>query len=74
MVKKRRFVRDGVDEEGIEHKEGDVMRTWEVIRERGLYSYNIYKNKKYTDLFKGKMIEQTLTSHSGETPRDRVAH
>ena len=70
MVKKRRFLKDGVDGEGIGHKEGDVMRTWEVIRETALYSYNIYKNKQYTDLFKGKMIEQTLSSHSGETPRN----
>lgn len=35
--------------EGVPHSKGDKKRTWEVIRDAGLASYNITQNPTYQD-------------------------
>lgn len=59
---RRRYCRDITDEEdGLEHKKGDVVRTWEYLKQKGLHSYRISKIPKYKKIFQGKMIQQTLS-------------
>jgi hypothetical protein len=78
-IKKKCYTKAGMDDEGTEHKGGDAKRTWEVIRDDDLYTYNLAKNPRYTELFKGKMIQQTLKVRSNigavdvSTPR-RMNH
>jgi len=59
---RRRYCRDVIDEEdGLEHKKGDVVRTWEHLKQKGLHSYRISKIPKYKKIFQGRMIQQTLS-------------
>ena len=59
---RRRYCRDVIDEEdGLEHKKGDVVRTWEHLKQKGLHSYRISKSPKYKNIFQGRMIQKTLS-------------
>ena len=49
------------EEDGLEHKKGDVVRTWEHLKQKGLHSYRISKSPKYKKIFQGRMIQKTLS-------------
>ena len=41
-VKRKRYMRDKMDEsDGMKHKKGEIFRTWEILRETGLHSYQL---------------------------------
>ena len=41
------WLESGVDAFGVEHRAGDEKLTWEVIRDSGIYSYEIGVNPTY---------------------------
>ena len=47
--KMKEWKRDGYDNQGIKHDAGTLKRTWECIRDDGLYSYKIDQNPQYAD-------------------------
>jgi len=47
--KMKEWRNDGYDDQGIKHKTGSLKRTWECIRDDGLYSYRIDQNPQYAD-------------------------
>ena len=61
-VKRKRYMRDKMDEsDGMKHKKGEIFRTWEILRETGLHSYQLAQNPKYKGMIQGKMIQKTLS-------------
>eukprot|EP00753_Platysulcus_tardus_P022558 PLAT9771.1.p1 GENE.PLAT9771.1~~PLAT9771.1.p1 ORF type:complete len:1198 (+),score=594.86 PLAT9771.1:165-3596(+) len=48
LTLRKRWMADGVVE-GIPHVRDQLKRTWEVIRDEGIASFNIYKNPKYAE-------------------------
>ena len=68
-VKVKQWTNTG-DVEGKSHKKHEKKLTWEVIRDKGVYSYIIDRNPKYTDAMRARDTLQVEGEEGSEGKGD----
>lgn len=56
------WLSDGIDQLGVQHRGGDRKRTWEVIRDAGLHTYDIMANEQYRQAFLARLNATDLSA------------